>query len=266
MPLTRTPRHVTGAGLFAALLALAACGEDTATAPATTVKAPAHWTYEGEDGPENWGALDPAYELCADGSAQTPVNITGATLVDLVNPVIEYTAGDAVVVNNGHTVQLQAADGNSITVDGKTAPLAQIHFHTPSEHTIDGQPFPIEVHFVHITADNEITVLGVMIAAGDDDNAAWQPYIDGLGTSEGADGATEIDWAAMLPADLATYRYAGSLTTPPCTEGVNWLLLETPVTLSAAQIAAFVAAYEGNARPLQPLNTRTVELDSSSDK
>jgi carbonic anhydrase len=281
-------RIAAGIGFATALFVFAGCGGDTTTstspaaettenpeagdaaansaATATTVPAPAHWTYDGEDGPENWGELDPAYALCADGSSQTPIDVTGAVGVDLTNPIINYTAGDAVVVNNGHTVQLQAAEGNSITVDDKAAPLAQIHFHTPSEHTIDGQTFEAEVHFVHITEASEITVLGVMITSGQRDNAAWQPYIDSLGTAEGSDAATQIDWAAMLPPNLATYRYGGSLTTPPCTEGVDWLLLETPVELSATQIEAFVAAYDGNARPVQPLNERTLEMDSTADR
>lgn len=258
---------------------LAACGDkneaavettaapvETTAAPATTAKASAHWTYEGEEGPEHWGELDEAYKLCADGSAQTPIDVTGATGADLANPVIAYAAGDATVINNGHTVQLKAAAGSTLTVDGKAAPLAQIHFHAPSEHTIDGKAFPAEVHFVHITEAGEITVLGVMIAEGAADNAAWAPYVSVLGTAQGAEATTNIDWAALLPSNLATYRYSGSLTTPPCTEGVNWLLLETPVELSAAQIQAFEAAYSENARPVQPLNGRTVQMDTTSDK
>lgn len=243
-----------------------AAAVETTVASSTTAKAPAHWTYEGEEGPSHWGELDPAYALCADGSAQTPIDVTGATGVDLPNPVINYSAGDAVVVNNGHTIQLKSADGNTIAVDGVSAPLKQIHFHTPSEHTINGKTFPAEVHFVHITDAGVITVLGVMITEGAADNAAWAPYVASLGTVKGTDGAAKVDWAAMLPSNLATYRYAGSLTTPPCTEGVNWLLLETPVELSAAQIQAFEKAYTGNARPVQPLNGRTVQEDTSSDK
>jgi len=172
---------------------------ETTAAPATTAKAKAHWTYEGEEGPENWDKLDPAYVTCADGSAQTPIDIVTPAEADLANPVIAYTAGSAAVTNNGHTVQLSAAEGSKITVDG-------------------------------------------------------------------AEATTEIDWAAMLPSNLETYRYAGSLTTPPCTEGVTGLLLENPVELSAAQIKAFEAAYSGNARPVQPLNDREVKADNSADK
>lgn len=239
---------------------------ETTAASATTAKAKAHWTYEGEEGPENWGKLDPAYVTCADGSAQTPIDIVSPVEADLANPVIAYTAGSAAVTNNGHTVQLSAAEGSKITVDGADWPLLQIHFHTPSEHTINGKSFAGEVHFVHKNADGALAVLGMMIAEGAADNAAWKPYIDVLGTAEGAEATANVDWAAMLPSNLETFRYSGSLTTPPCTEGVTWLLLENPVELSAAQIKAFEAAYSGNARPVQPLNGREVKADNSADK
>lgn len=273
-------RSVVAAASVAALGLLAACSDDekaveaTTTAapagteaPATTAKAKAHWTYEGEEGPENWGKLDPAYVTCADGSAQTPIDIAAPTEEDLANPVIAYAAGAAKVLNNGHTVQLQAAEGSKLVLDGVDWPLLQIHFHTPSEHTINGKSFAGEVHFVHKNAEGALAVLGMMIAEGAADNAAWKPYIDVLGTAEEAEGVTtSVDWAAMLPSNLQTFRYAGSLTTPPCTEGVSWLLLQTPVELSAAQIDAFEAAYSGNARPVQPINGREVKADNSAEK
>ncbi|MEY2754546.1 MAG: hypothetical protein RJB65_904 [Actinomycetota bacterium] len=265
-----TRRLLAASGLLA-VVALTACGsEETAS---TTTEAPAaettakatehpHWTYEGEEGPEFWGEISEEYVLCADGSAQTPIDVTGAVEADLADPSFAYTAGEATVVNNGHTIQANAAEGNTVTVDGAEFPLKQIHFHAPSEHTIDGQSFAAEVHFVHKTDDGVITVVGVMITEGAE-NAAWQPYIDGMGVAEEAEQAATIDWAAMLPASHLTFRYSGSLTTPPCTEGVNWLLMESPVELSASQIAAMTAAYEGNSRPVQDLNGREVQLDSS---
>lgn len=264
----------------ALIFALAACGDaETATdttGAATTVDGSTatteaahsgelpHWTYEGEEGPENWGALAPEYAACADGSAQTPIDVTGAVEVDLADPVFDYAALAATVVNNGHTIQANASEGNTVTVDGAVSPLKQIHFHAPSEHTIDGVSAAAEVHFVHKTDDDVITVVGVMIVEGTEANAAWQPYVDALTTAEGAETAVELDWAAMLPGARTTFRYTGSLTTPPCTEGVNWLLMSEPVALSADQIAAFVAAYEGNNRPVQPLNDRELELDATN--
>ena len=205
-----------------------------------------------------------AYAACADGSAQTPIDVTGAVEVDLADPVFDYAALAATVVNNGHTIQANASEGNTVTVDGAVSPLQQIHFHAPSEHTIDGVSAAAEVHFVHTTDDGVITVVGVMIVEGAEANAAWQPYVDALTTAEGAETTVELDWAAMLPGVRTTFRYTGSLTTPPCTEGVNWLLMSEPVALSADQIAAFVAGYEGNNRPVQPLNDRELELDSTN--
>ena len=239
-------------------------GADTTAAAETTV-APAHvhWTYEGEEGPENWGTLSEEYATCADGSAQTPIDIVEPTQADIADPVLSYTAGAATVVNNGHTIQANAAEGNTLTLDGVEYPFAQIHFHASSEHTINGESFPAEVHFVHKTADGAIAVVGVMISEGAADNAAWAPFTDAMGTAEEEETAVELDWAAMLPAQQTTYRYDGSLTTPGCAEGVKWNVMTTPITMSADQIAAFTGAYANNARPTQPLNGRKVLEDST---
>lgn len=222
----------------------------------------AHWSYEGDTGPAHWGDLDPEYALCAQGTAQTPIDIAPTENQAVANPIVRYQVGDVTVVNNGHTVQANAAPGNSIVVDSTEYSLAQMHFHAPSEHTIDGTPARAEVHFVHKSADGSLTVIGALIQAGDD-NPAWTPYVEALDTAVDASTTTTLDWAALLPNDLVTYRYRGSLTTPPCSEGVNWMVLQTPITLSEAQIAAFTAAYDGNARPIQADNDRTVIVDSS---
>ena len=257
-------------GALAAVLVLAAaaCGGSTASPSASAsasaaASTPAHWTYEGEEGPANWGKLDATYTACADGSAQTPIDIVKPTGKDLPNPEFTYAAGAATIVNNGHTIQAVAADGNTLTVNGVTSTLLQMHFHAPSEHTIAGKQFPAEMHFVHKAADGALSVVGVMISEGTADNAAWAPYVDSLTTVQGTDGSATIDWAAMLPAEKLTYRYEGSLTTPPCTEGVHWFLMTTPVALSKAQIAKITAAYDGNFRPVQALNGREVDVDTS---
>lgn len=238
-----------------ALSLLAACGGGDSS--------PAHWSYEGEEGPEHWAELDPAYAACADGTAQTPIDVVGPTPVDLVDPELAYEAGEAEVVNTGHTIQANAASGSTLTVDGAEYPLAQMHFHAPSEHAVDGAHAPVEAHFVHKTEDDEIAVVGVVLTAGDAPNEAWQPFVEAL-TVEGEDAVeTQLDWEAMLPDDRTTIRYEGSLTTPPCTEGVRWLLMQEPVPLGADQLAAFESAYSENNRPLQPLNGRTVEVDAA---
>lgn len=275
---TKTTRITALAAAGALVLALTACGgDDTATDTSAAVEtsqatdttmAPAkelpHWTYEGEEGPENWGELAPEYALCADGSAQTPIDITNTVDADLTDPVFSYAVKEATVINNGHTIQANAAEGNTLTVDGAESPLKQIHFHAPSEHTINGVSAAAEVHFVHKTDDGVISVVGVMIVEGAEANAAWQPYIDAMVTAEGSETPVELDWEAMLPMARTTYRYSGSLTTPPCTEGVNWFLMTETVSLSADQIAAITAAYEGNARPIQPTNDREIDMDTTN--
>lgn len=250
--------------LFAALPLVAACGDnDSSSASSTTAHAHAHWTYEGEEGPEHWAELDEDYALCADGSAQTPIDIVDPVSKDLADPEFSYTVNSATVINNGHTVQANAGEGNTLTVDGATYPFAQIHFHAPSEHTINGEQAAAEVHFVHKTADGAIAVVGVMIQEGPTDNTAWDAFVGALDVKEGEERTAEIDWLSMLPESHLTIRYQGSLTTPPCTEGVSWFLMSQPVELSAEQIAAFTAAYEGNNRPVQPLNGREVDVDAS---
>jgi carbonic anhydrase len=221
-----------------------------------------HWSYEGDTGPAHWGDLAPEYALCAQGTAQTPIDITPTENQALSNPVVRYHRGDVTVVNNGHTIQANSAPGNSIVVDNIEYALAQMHFHAPSEHTIDGTPAQAEVHFVHKATDGSLTVIGALIQVGDD-NPAWTPYINAFDTAVDTSTTITLDWTALLPNDLMTYRYRGSLTTPPCSEGVNWMVLQTPITLSDAQIAAFTAAYDGNARPIQADNHRTVIVDSS---
>ena len=245
------------------LAAMVVAAPAAAQSPSAPPAAPAHFSYEGEDGPAHWAELDPSYATCADGSAQSPIDITNPTPADLVDPVFAYTTGEVNVVNNGHSVQANAAPGSSVTVDGVEYPLAQVHFHAPSEHRINGLLAPVEAHFVNKTADGQITVVGVMIIQGDQPNAAWAPYVNSLGIAEGADQTTQFDWGAMLPASTLSVRYAGSLTTPPCSEGVHWLILTEPVQLSADQIEAFAAAHTGNDRPLQPLNGRPVQVDDT---
>lgn len=222
-----------------------------------------HWSYTGESGPAHWGDLAPEYALCANGSAQTPIDIVPATNDALPNPVVSYQSGAVTVVNNGHTIQANAAPGNKIVVDGVEYALAQMHFHTPSEHQVNGVSALAEVHFVHKAVDGSLAVIGILIHAGRDDNSAWAPFVAALSPKVDDSVATTLDWPALLPTNLMTYRYRGSLTTPPCTEGVYWMVLQTPVMLSDAQIAALTAAYNGNARPVQDVNDRTVTTDSS---
>jgi carbonic anhydrase len=243
-----------------AIMGCASSGSDASSAAATPAATPAHWAYEGAAGPSNWGDLDPAYAACSDGRAQSPIDIAGATSGDL--PDIDLAEGSLSpvgVINNGHTIQVDAPPGNTITVGGETYELAQFHFHTPSEHAIDGTRQAMELHLVHRNADGRLAVLGVLLEEGAE-HAALAPVFDSIPATTGAERSVDagIDLAALLPDDRSTYRYDGSLTTPPCSEGVAWIVFAEPMTVSTAQLEAFRSVLPANARPLQPANGRTL--------
>jgi carbonic anhydrase len=213
-----------------------------------------HWSYEGETGPDRWAEVSEEFALCETGAVQSPIDVTTGSAMSVGLDELEMTWGpsEVTVVDNGHTIQANVAPGNQTVIDGETYDLVQFHFHKPSEHTVDTEAFPMELHFVHAAADGRLAVVGVLLTEGE---AA--PAFDGLFT-EGTE-LTGFDPTALLPDDLARFRYTGSLTTPPCSEGVNWNVLAEPVSLSAEQIAAFV--HDGNARPVQDLNGRTILHD-----
>ena len=248
--------------MAAAVSALAVLLAGTAAGYASTA-----WSYKGETGPAHWGTLDPAYITCVDGSAQTPINLANPTTHGLKNIVFNYISGEAEVFNNGHTVEAEPAGEaaeSTITVGGVTYPFAQFHFHAPSEHKIAGKRYPLEIHFVHKTEGGKLAVVGVMVKVGEA-NEAWQEFIDAIpnATADPADTAIELNWTKLLPKNKQTFRYKGSLTTPPCSEGVAWNVFNTPITMSVEQIDAFTDAYTGNSRPIQPTNGRRILFDST---
>jgi carbonic anhydrase len=220
------------------------------------------WSYEGATGPDHWSELKPEYALAKDGKRQSPIDIDVAAAVTAEQAPIEvsYDPATLEIFNNGHTIEDNYHDGGKITIDGHEYALAQFHFHSPSEHTINGAHFPMEMHLVHKDADGNLAVVGVMIAEGRTNEvfarvghyAPTEP-----GRAEHVDGI-EIDATELLPESLASYRYSGSLTTPPCSEDVRWLLLKTPIEASQEQITRFREIYFGNNRPTQPLHGRTV--------
>jgi len=219
-----------------------------------------HWSYEGKTGPEHWGSLDPAWAAAKDGKEQSPIDIADATAIALEPIEFHYESTRVNIINNGHTIQVNCDPGSYIEVDGETYQLAQFHFHAPSEHTIDGEPAAIEMHLVHKSAAGELAVVGVMIQPGEA-NAAFDPAWKHLPKEAGAEQKHEdrMTLADLLPAEQTYYTYPGSLTTPPCSEGVKWLVTTTPIAMSAEQIAAYTDIYSGNNRPIQPLNERVIE-------
>jgi carbonic anhydrase len=235
-----------------------------AVAEETPIGEPPHWTYEGAEGPEFWGNLAPEYELCGVGHSQSPIDVKDAQLSDLKDIGFAYQPSAMSILNNGHTIQVNYDAGSSITYGGSDYTLKQFHFHHPSEHIINGQSAAMEIHFVHQNAAGYLAVVGVMLVEGSADNPAYAPIFNALPAEKSDPQAIgTINAADLLPPGATFYTYTGSLTTPPCSQGVRWLLLTEPVEVSAAQIAAFAAIFEMNARPVQPLNTRELEQDNS---
>ncbi|MCL2831217.1 MAG: carbonic anhydrase [Betaproteobacteria bacterium] len=222
---------------------------------------PPHWGYEGEGAPEHWGKLSPEFSMCAAGVNQTPVNIEGALKAGLTPLELHYKNGPQTIVNNGHTVQVNVSGGNLLKLDGKPFELQQFHFHTPSENHVGGKSFPLEAHFVYKGTEGELAVLALMFEEAKTGNKqldeAWKAMPKEKG--EPAPLKKEVDIQALLPKHLAYYRFSGSLTTPPCTEGVRWLVLKESASISREQVEQFSAAvHHHNNRPLQPLHGRII--------
>lgn len=230
----------------------------------TTVSAsdPVHWGYDGDVGPEHWGALSPDFAACSAGKEQSPVDIPAAAPVNPPGLRIDYRPSELDIVNNGHSIQVNYEPGSTLEVGGAAYTLVQFHLHALSEHTLNGAYTDMELHLVHRDAGGHIAVVGVMIVEGTH-NPAYVPILAHMPAEQGESlsvSGTTVDAGELLPAEQRYYRYNGSLTTPPCTEGVTWLVMAAPVELSAAQIAAFQALYDHNYRPVQPLGERSFLL------
>ena len=219
-----------------------------------------HWGYGGEHGPEEWGDMEADFSACKLGKEQSPIDIRNATKSTLPPLDFKYAKSSAEVVNNGHTIQVNLADGGVLTLDGVPYKLVQFHFHAPSEEKIGGKAYPMEAHLVHQSAEGKLAVVAVLLTEGRA-NAALNSVFRDLPQTEGAEKTLDANFnaAELLPIARGYYTYVGSLTTPPCSEGVRWQVLKQPVEVSKAQIAAFRKLYSMNARPVQPLNDRKVE-------
>ncbi len=221
-----------------------------------------HWAYEGENGPQSWGQLKPEFNVCAIGKRQSPINIEDT--MTLQGPAealgFNYTASGGSVVNNGHTIQVDVVGDNTLTVRGSVYKLVQMHFHTPSEEQVNYRSFAMVAHLVHKNNEGQLAVVAVLLDPG-----VANPLIDKVWTYMPLDlndrvrlPAAILDLNELLPKDQRYYQFMGSLTTPPCTEGVLWMVLKTPTALSVAQIRLFQQLFPNNARPVQPVNGRPV--------
>jgi carbonic anhydrase len=236
--------------LLAGLLAGPACA-----AVARAGGAP-HWEYEGRGGAAKWGELDESYKACALGAEQSPIDLSSAIKATLDPLNLDWKPQAFEIVNNGHTIQADAKPGSTLTIGKDVYKLVQFHFHAPSEHSIGGKRSAMEVHFVHAGPDGRLAVVGVLMNAGRK-NAAFADIMKRAPKKEGEKELEKpIDPRQFLPANPALYRYKGSLTTPPCSEVVDWNIYEQPIEVAAEDIEAFKAIFPMNARPLQPVNRR----------
>lgn len=225
-----------------------------ACASATGALAAGHWSYEDA---ADWGTHDEAAKACAVGSQQSPVDLSGAVPASLDAVKIAWKPQAWRVVNNGHTFQCDAAPGaGGMTIGEESYALLQFHFHTPSEHALAGKRTAMEAHFVHRHASGRLAVVGVLMVAGKAHPGFAAVMATAPKTEGGADLAKPVDPTTFLPKARRFYRYEGSLTTPPCSEVVDWTVYEAPIEVAAADISTFQAAFPMNARPLQSMNRR----------
>lgn len=217
------------------------------------------WGYSGEEGPDNWVKLSADYSACA-GSNQSPVDLTGFIEADLEAIEFDYKPGGHEILNNGHTIQINYAAGSSIVVDGTKFELKQFHFHAPSENLIKGKSYPMEAHLVHADSNGNLAVVAVMFEAGGENQAlakAWAQMPDKAGINSTLNTTIAVD--DVLPSVRDHYRFNGSLTTPPCSEGVRWLVLKKSIPASMDQIEQFAhAIHHPNNRPIQATNARLI--------
>ncbi len=258
------------------LLFVLSCGHSNQQSPSaghssTSLAEAPHWGYGPDDGPDSWASLSPVYATCGKGSQQSPIDIADASYGEQRNwqrkyssipVVIEHTEHVADIVDNGHTIQISGDKASTLVIEGKAYVLAQFHFHTPSEHKVNGRQYPMEMHLVHQSADGQFAVVGILIEEGAH-NSNYDLLIENLPDAPGEKRHLEnitVDIDDLLPEDDKAFSYEGSLTTPPCLEGVHWLVAQKAVQLSAAQLKQFSRRIHRNNRPVQPLNDRLINV------
>ena len=262
MRVTARPAPVTAAGSHGTPTTNVVRKSAHTKAGASDAHAPshAHWSYGGESGPQAWGAMKPEFAKCSTGTRQSPIDIRGGIGVELEPIAFDYRASGFAVIDNGHTVQVNVGAGNSIEILGRRYELVQFHFHRPSEERIDGRQFDMVAHLVHRDLEGRLAVVAVLL-----DRGSAQPLIQTvwnnlpLEKGEELPARARIDLNHLLPQDRRYYTYMGSLTTPPCSEGVLWMVMQQPMALSPEQIDIFAGLYPMNARSLQSAAGRLIK-------
>ncbi len=225
------------------------------------------WTYdsgENSHGPSHWGELDSEFALCDRGQQQSPINLQNANPTDIPNLDFHYRASSVQVQNNGRTLQVNYEPGSYLMLEGQRFDLLQFHFHHPSEHSLEGQNYPMELHLVHRDRQGKLAVIGIMIDRGEENQGlrgVWENLVPAY--TPATETSAQINANQLLPAKATSYRYRGSLTTPPCSESVTWIVMEQPIYLSSQQITAFTQLLPANNRPRQSTHGRSLQLDSS---
>ncbi len=245
-----------------------------ASAPGSVSSPPArpvHWSYEGEDGPAHWGGLSPAYSRCAEGKMQSPIDLIPSQESNAIPLIFDYKRSSLRIahhehvvdlIDNGHTIQVTVDRGSTLTTRRAVYHLAQFHFHSPSEHTVDGKAFPLEAHFVHQSESGNFAVVGVLFEEGAP-NPNLESIIAHFPAAKGEtrhEPSVELDLGIHLPVSPLVYSYRGSFTTPPCTENVEWFVLKAAASASREQLAAFATRLQGNNRPVQSPQGRKAEF------
>lgn len=219
------------------------------------------WSYAGNTGPESWGDVEGA-SICKIGQSQSPINISRVTASAATAPAVNYRQLSSIrIYDNGHTVvYTPTTEDNNIRLNDDTYVLKQFHYHTPSEHQFGGKNYPGEIHFVHANSQGNLAVIGMMLDMGNT-NTSLQPLIEGtLRTTQNDDEViTAMNLEALAPTAATFYHYAGSLTTPPCSEQVQWFVSKQPLALSSSQFTVLSELYDGNNRPIQSQGNRTVQ-------
>jgi carbonic anhydrase len=218
------------------------------------------WDYSESKGPSHWGDLKPEYAACKNGHRQSPIDIRNPQKASLPPIQFDYKPSSLHIIDNGHTIMINYGPGSFITVGGKRYALKQFHFHRPSEETINGKGYEMVVHLVHADQEGKLAVVAVLLQKGEDNplvHELWNDWPREKEKEEALD-SVQVDVAGLLPADRGYYTYSGSLTTPPCSEDVTWIVLKTPLTVSAAEIQQFSKLYRHDSRPTQPLYGRVV--------
>lgn len=224
-------------------------------------EAAGEWSYKGDNGPEAWGGLTSEFQTCSSGTVQSPIDIQSATIADLPALQFDYPAGALMIENTGYAGKVKAPEGGTLTVGDDEYSLLQFHFHAPSEEKIAGRQYAADMHLVHANVAGELAVVGVLFEEGEA-NPVFESLLSALPAEAGS--ATDEDYslepASLLPGDSDYFTYQGSLTTPPCSEGVRWIVMTEALTLSKEQVAAYIELFGETARPIQGTNEREIQL------